>query len=215
MSSLSSDSEAWSDDFALLVILIAKALFLSPDTYFPVFVCLSVCVCLCFICLPRCRVLTGVLWLTHKWHKAVHTCTERSCAGCAWASGDSADIDLLFRECREPGLNRPPSHRQTHTPCYLWGPVASDEFRLLDIKLLRLVCPKNQFIDSTSVKNDSFCFMIKLFFSQWCIFTLKLYIRIIFSGYTDCLCVSAPVCPFAKDCVAWFSVYLCSVFRPG
>lgn len=172
VSSLSSDSEAWSDDFAQLVILIAKTLFLSPDTYFPVFVCLSVCVCLCFICLPWCRVLAGVLWLTHKWHKAVHTCTERSCARCAWASGDSADIDLLFRECREPGLNRPPSqrrhtHRQTHTPCYLWGPVASDDFRLLDIKRLRLVCPKNQFIDSTSVKMiDSVLWLCSFFLSD-------------------------------------------------
>lgn len=172
--------------------------FISRYIFSSFCVCLSVCACALFVC-------PGV----GSWQVCFGS-------GCAWASGDSADIDLLFRECREPGLNRPPSQRRdTHTPCYLWGPVASDEFRLLDIKLLRLVCPKNQFIDSTSVKNDSFCFMIKLFFSQWCIFTLKLYIRIIFSGYTDCVCVSAPVCPFAKDCVAWFSVYLCSVFRPG
>lgn len=203
MSSLSSDSEAWSDDFALLVILIAKALFLSPDTYFPVFVCLSVCVCLCFICLPRCpdrcALAQGVRGLRVTQQTLI------------CYSGSAVNLDLTAH----PHRGETHTHRQTHTPCYLWGPVASDEFRLLDIKLLRLVCPKNQFIDSTSVKNDSFCFMIKLFFSQWCIFTLKLYIRIIFSGYTDCLCVSAPVCPFAKDCVAWFSVYLCSVFRPG
>lgn len=120
--------------------------FISRYIFSSFCVCLSVCACALFVC-------PGV----GSWQVCFGS-------GCAWASGDSADIDLLFRECREPGLNRPPSHRQTHTPCYLWGPVASDEFRLLDIKLLRLVCPKNQFIDSTSVKNDSFCFMIKLFF---------------------------------------------------
>lgn len=87
--------------------------FISRYIFSSFCVCLSVCACALFVC-PG--VLTGVLWLTHKWHKAVHTCTERSCAGCAWASGDSADIDLLFRECREPGLNRPPSQRRdTHT----------------------------------------------------------------------------------------------------
>lgn len=222
MSSLSSDSEAWSDDFALLVILIAKALFLSPDTYFPVFVsvCLSVCACALFVCpgVGSWQVCfgsrtNGTKLCTHAQSVAVQgvrglRVTQQTLI---CYSGSAVNLDLTAH----PHRGETHTHRQTHTPCYLWGPVASDEFRLLDIKLLRLVCPKNQFIDSTSVKNDSFCFMIKLFFSQWCIFTLKLYIRIIFSGYTDCLCVSAPVCPFAKDCVAWFSVYLCSVFRPG
>lgn len=220
MSSLSSDSEAWSDDFALLVILIAKALFLSPDTYFPVFVCLSVCACALFVCpgVGSWQVCfgsrtNGTKLCTHAQRVAVQgvrglRVTQQTLI---CYSGSAVNLDLTAH----PHRGETHTHRQTHTPCYLWGPVASDEFRLLDIKLLRLVCPKNQFIDSTSVKNDSFCFMIKLFFSQWCIFTLKLYIRIIFSGYTDCLCVSAPVCPFAKDCVAWFSVYLCSVFRPG
>lgn len=168
--------------------------------------CVSVCLCVLVLYLSapvsgpdRCALAQGVRGLRVTQQTLI------------CYSGSAVNLDLTAH----PHRGKTHTHRQTHTPCYLWGPVASDEFRLLDIKLLRLVCPKNQFIDSTSVKNDSFCFMIKLFFSQWCIFTLKLYIRIIFSGYTDCLCVSAPVCPFAKDCVAWFSVYLCSVFRPG
>lgn len=153
MSSLSSDSEAWSDDFALLVILIAKALFLSPDTYFPVFVSVCLCVLVLYLSAPvsgpdRCALAQGVRGLRVTQQTLI------------CYSGSAVNLDLTAH----PHRGETHTHRQTHTPCYLWGPVASDEFRLLDIKLLRLVCPKNQFIDSTSVKNDSFCFMIKLFF---------------------------------------------------
>lgn len=117
--------------------------------------CVSVCLCVLVLYLSapvsgpdRCALAQGVRGLRVTQQTLI------------CYSGSAVNLDLTAH----PHRGETHTHRQTHTPCYLWGPVASDEFRLLDIKLLRLVCPKNQFIDSTSVKNDSFCFMIKLFF---------------------------------------------------
>lgn len=144
--------------------------FISRYIFSSFCVCLSVCACALFVCpgVGSWQVCfgsrtNGTKLCTHAQSVAVQgvrglRVTQQTLI---CYSGSAVNLDLTAH----PHRGETHTHRQTHTPCYLWGPVASDEFRLLDIKLLRLVCPKNQFIDSTSVKNDSFCFMIKLFFS--------------------------------------------------